>query len=35
MVSYAHVFELNQKLYMLYQGNNMGAEGFGLAVLDS
>jgi predicted GH43/DUF377 family glycosyl hydrolase len=35
MVSYAHVFKLNQKLYMLYQGNNMGAEGFGLAVLDS
>jgi hypothetical protein len=35
MVSYAHVFQLNGKLYMLYQGNDVGRFGFGLAVLDS
>jgi predicted GH43/DUF377 family glycosyl hydrolase len=33
-VSYAHVFELDQKFYMLYQGNYMGKFGFGLAKLN-
>jgi len=32
-VSYAHVFELDSKTYMLYQGNYMGKAGFGLAQL--
>jgi hypothetical protein len=35
MVSYAHVFHWNETLYMLYQGNDVGRSGFGLAVLDS
>ena len=34
-VSYAHVFELDGKIYMLHQGNEMGRNGFGLAVLES
>jgi sucrose-6-phosphate hydrolase SacC (GH32 family) len=32
-VSYAHVFKLDNKTYMLYQGNHMGKIGFGLAKL--
>ena len=35
MVNYPHVFELDGKTYMLYQGNGMGRAGFGLAVLES
>lgn len=35
MVNYPHVFMLNGKAYMLYQGNGMGRAGFGLAVLES
>ncbi len=35
MVNYPHVFELDGKSYMLYQGNGMGRAGFGLAVLES
>lgn len=35
MVSYAHVFHWNETLYMLYQGNDVGKSGFGVAVLDS
>ena len=35
MVSYAHVFRLDERLYMLYQGNDIGRIGFGLAVLES
>jgi hypothetical protein len=35
MVSYAHVFQWNGNLYMLYQGNDVGRSGFGLAVLNS
>ena len=35
MVSYAHVFKWNGNLYMLYQGNDVGRSGFGLAVLNS
>ena len=33
-VSYAHVFELNDQVYMLYQGNEIGRFGFGLARLE-
>lgn len=33
MVSYPHVFELEGKTYMLYLGNQVGREGFGLAEL--
>jgi len=35
MVNYPHVFELDGATYMLYQGNGMGREGFGLAMLES
>ncbi|MNP86515.1 hypothetical protein D3C76_1868020 [compost metagenome] len=34
MVNYPHVFTLDDATYMLYQGNGMGREGFGLAVLE-
>jgi predicted GH43/DUF377 family glycosyl hydrolase len=34
MVSYPHVFILDGETYMLYQGNGMGRDGFGLAKLD-
>lgn len=34
MVSYPHVFELDGNTYMAYLGNQVGREGFGLAVLD-
>jgi len=33
MVSYAHVFALDGELHMLYQGNEVGRCGFGLATL--
>jgi len=33
MISYPHVFELDGKTYMAYLGNQVGREGFGLAVL--
>jgi hypothetical protein len=35
MISYPHVFELNNKLYMYYLGNGVGRFGFGLAQLES
>ena len=35
MVNYPHVFVLDGETYMLYQGNEMGRTGFGLAKLDS
>lgn len=35
MQCYPHVFECNGKVYMLYNGNEFGRYGFGLAVLDS
>jgi len=35
MVNYPHVFWLDGRTYMLYQGNGMGRAGFGLAVLES
>ena len=34
MVAYPHVFELDNKIYMLYNGNEVGRYGFGLAVLN-
>ena len=34
MHHYPHVFELNEKHYMLYNGNDFGKYGFGLAVLE-
>jgi predicted GH43/DUF377 family glycosyl hydrolase len=35
MVCYPHVFDLDGKTYMLYQGNQMGRDGIGLAVLNN
>lgn len=34
MISYPHVFELNKKIYMLYLGNQVGRQGFGIAELE-
>jgi sucrose-6-phosphate hydrolase SacC (GH32 family) len=34
MVSYPHVFELKNKIYMMYLGNQVGKTGFGLAELE-
>jgi hypothetical protein len=34
MVSYPHVFELDGRTYLAYLGNQVGREGFGLAVLE-
>lgn len=34
MISYPHVFELDEKIYMLYLGNQVGKHGFGLAELE-
>ncbi len=34
MLCYPHVFECEGKVYMLYNGNEFGRYGFGLAVLD-
>jgi len=33
MISYPHIFELNNKIYMFYLGNDVGKNGFGLAEL--
>jgi len=35
MMSYPHIFEFNNAVYMLYNGNNFGKDGFGLAKLES
>lgn len=35
MVSFPHVFELDEEVYMLYLGNQMGRHGFGVARLVS
>jgi predicted GH43/DUF377 family glycosyl hydrolase len=35
MISYPHVFELDNEVYMLYLGNQVGKYGFGLAKLES
>lgn len=34
MISYPHIFELDGNYYMLYLGNQVGKEGFGLAILE-
>jgi len=34
MQCYPHTFELQGKIYMLYNGNEFGRRGFGLAVLE-
>ncbi len=34
MISYPHVFELDGKTYLAYLGNQVGKNGFGLAILD-
>lgn len=34
MLCYPHVFECDGRVYMLYNGNAFGREGFGLAVLE-
>lgn len=33
MISYPHVIQVRDSTYMFYQGNGMGREGFGLAIL--
>lgn len=35
MLCYPHVFALEDKIYLLYNGNEFGKYGFGLAVLES
>ena len=35
MLCYPHVFKCDDKIYMLYNGNEFGRFGFGLAVLES
>lgn len=34
MISYPHVFSLDEKIYMMYLGNEVGKFGFGLAELE-
>jgi predicted GH43/DUF377 family glycosyl hydrolase len=34
MMCYPHIFKVDDKVYMLYNGNDFGKYGFGLAVLD-
>lgn len=33
MLCYPHIFECDNKIYLLYNGNNFGKHGFGLAIL--
>jgi hypothetical protein len=35
MHHYPHIFEVNSKHYMTYNGNDFGKYGFGLAVLEN
>lgn len=35
MISYPHVFELNDAIHMFYLGNSVGKEGFGWATLEN
>ena len=35
MQCYPHVFKSNGKIYLLYNGNNFGRHGFGIAVLEN
>ena len=34
MVAYPHVFEVDNEIYMMYLGNQVGRYGFGLAILE-
>ena len=34
MLCYPHVFECDGKIYLLYNGNEFGKYGFGIAVLE-
>lgn len=34
MMCYPHIFKSNENVYLLYNGNDFGRNGFGLAVLD-
>lgn len=34
MISYPHLFELNETIFMLYLGNQVGRQGFGIAKLE-
>ena len=34
MMCYPHIFQCNDQVYLLYNGNEFGKFGFGLAVLD-
>ena len=35
MMCYPHIFELNGDVYLMYNGNEFGRYGFGLAKLES
>ncbi|HEX5329502.1 hypothetical protein [Sulfuricurvum sp.] len=35
MISYPHVFECDKEIYMLYNGNHFGKNGFGIAKLEN
>ncbi len=35
MLCYPHLFEFNEKIYLLYNGNDFGKHGFGLAELEN
>jgi hypothetical protein len=35
MMCYPHLFRLDERIALLYNGNNFGKEGFGLAILES
>ena len=34
MLCYPHIFHCDDKIYMLYNGNEFGRYGFGLAILE-
>lgn len=34
MIAYPHVFSIDDRIYMLYLGNGVGRDGFGMAILD-
>ncbi|HEY5774234.1 MAG TPA: hypothetical protein VIS75_16465, partial [Chitinophagaceae bacterium] len=34
MLCYPHIFSCDEKIYLLYNGNEFGRFGFGLAVLE-
>lgn len=34
MLCYPHIFQMNNKVYLLYNGNEFGRHGFGVAVLE-